>query len=93
MILKFAVRVPIRSHLFDRHFNLGNAWTISNLSNNGRSVINGNFTGELDISTHDTSDITNRVDLLEREVKGRDADIRGINDRVIVLSKVSICLR
>ncbi|CAF0944733.1 unnamed protein product [Adineta ricciae] len=66
-----------------------NAWTINHSSNNGRSVINGNFTGELDISTHDTSDITNRVDLLEREVKGRDADIRGINDRLRNLEPLS----
>ncbi len=30
----------------------------------------------------DNMDITNRVDQLEKEVKGRDTEIRELNDRV-----------
>ncbi|CAF3734268.1 unnamed protein product [Adineta steineri] len=59
-----------------------NAWTINSTSNNGRNMINGSFVGELDISSHDNMEITNRVDQLEKEVKGRDAEIRGLNDRL-----------
>ncbi|UJR10735.1 hypothetical protein I4U23_014924 [Adineta vaga] len=66
-----------------------NAWTTNNTLSNGRNVINGNFTGELDISTHEASEITNRVDQLEREIKGRDADIRGLNDRLRNLEPLS----
>jgi hypothetical protein len=59
-----------------------NAWTISNTSNPGRSVINGSFSGELDLPGQDNNEITNRVDQLEKEVKGRDTEIRELNDRV-----------
>ncbi|CAF1083139.1 unnamed protein product [Rotaria magnacalcarata] len=60
-----------------------NAWTLnSNTSNVGRSIINGNFTGELDVPCPDNTEITNRVDQLEKEVKGRDAEIRELNDRL-----------
>lgn len=47
-----------------------------------RSLINGSFVGEVDVGCPDTSDLTNRVDQLEREVKGRDDEIRHLNDRV-----------
>jgi len=63
--------------------DLANAWTITCTSNPGRSIINGNFTGELDISGQDNTEITNRVEQLEKEVKGRDTEIRELTDRVI----------
>jgi hypothetical protein len=66
---------------------LANAWTVSNTSNPGRSVINGSFSGELDLPSHDNTEITNRVDQLEKEVKGRDAEIRELNDRVNISFK------
>ncbi|CAF1184945.1 unnamed protein product [Adineta steineri] len=66
-----------------------NAWTINSTSNNSRNMINGSFVGELDISSHDNMEITNRVDQLEKEVKGRDAEIRGLNDRLRSLEPVS----
>lgn len=59
-----------------------NAWTISATSNANRSVINGSFSGELDLPSSDNNDLTTRVDQLEKEVKGRDAEIRELNDRV-----------
>jgi hypothetical protein len=71
-------------HFFISHYSLilANAWTVSSTSNPGRSVINGSFTGELDLPSQDNNEITNRVDQLEKEVKGRDAEIRELNDRV-----------
>jgi hypothetical protein len=45
-------------------------------------VINGNFNGELDLPSQDNFDIPNRADQLEKEVKGRDTEIRELNDRV-----------
>ena len=63
---------------------LGNAWTTSQpvTTSQSRSFINGSFVGELDVNGPDTTELTNRVDLLEREVKGRDAEIRQLNERV-----------
>ncbi|CAF2782535.1 unnamed protein product [Rotaria sp. Silwood2] len=66
-----------------------NAWTINNTSNPGRGVINGNFSGELEVPCQDNSEITNRVDQLEKEVKGRDAEIRELNDRLRSLEPMS----
>jgi hypothetical protein len=71
---------------------LANAWTISSTSNPGRSVLNGNFSAELDVPSHDNTEITNRVDQLEREVKGRDAEIRELNDRVNIFFKRNLCI-
>ena len=48
-------------------------------------MINGSFSGELDLPASDNNDLTNRVDQLEKEVKGRDAEIRELNDRVNIL--------
>ncbi len=62
--------------------DIANAWTITSTSNPGRSIINGSFSGELDILGQDNTEITNRVDQLEKEVKGRDAEIRELTDRV-----------
>ena len=45
-------------------------------------MINGSFSGELDLPNADNTEINNRVDQLEKEVKGRDAEIRDLNDRV-----------
>lgn len=57
----------------------GNAWT----TNPSRtSIINGSFIGEVDVTGPDTSDLNTRVDQLEREVKGRDTEIRQLTDRV-----------
>ncbi|CAF1098112.1 unnamed protein product [Rotaria sordida] len=66
-----------------------NAWTINNTSNPGRSVINGSFSGELEVPCQDNNEITNRVDQLEKEVKGRDAEIRELNDRLRSLEPLS----
>jgi hypothetical protein len=63
--------------------DIANGWTITGTSNPGRSIINGSFSGELDISGQDNTEITNRIDQLEKEVKGRDAEIRELTDRVI----------
>jgi hypothetical protein len=46
-------------------------------------MINGSFSGQLDIIGQDNTEITNRVDQLEREVKGRDTEIRELTDRVM----------
>jgi hypothetical protein len=62
--------------------DIANAWTITATTNGGRSIINGSFSGELDIPNQDNTEIINRVDQLEKEVKGRDAEIRGLTDRV-----------
>ncbi|CAF4721367.1 unnamed protein product [Rotaria sp. Silwood1] len=70
-------------------FVRSNAWTISNTSNPGRGVINGNFSGELEVPCQDNSEITNRVDQLEKEVKGRDAEIRELTDRLRNLEPLS----
>ena len=56
-----------------------NAWT-TNPSRTG--IINGSFIGEVDVTGPDTSDLNTRVDQLEREVKGRDTEIRQLTDRV-----------
>ena len=61
---------------------IANAWTITSTSNPGRSIINGSFSGEVDITGQDNTEITNRVDQLEKEVKGRDAEIRELTARV-----------
>lgn len=62
-------------------FLSANAWTIS--SNNNRGTINGSFSADLDIPpSADTTEIVTRVDQLEREVKGRDTEIRQLNERV-----------
>jgi hypothetical protein len=55
-------------------------------------MINGSFSGELDILGQDNTEITNRVDQLEKEVKGRDTEIRELTDRVtkIVFFKYNI---
>ena len=73
-----------------------NAWTISATSNLNRSVINGSFSGELDLPASDNNDLITRVDQLEKEVKGRDAEIRELNDRVNItnsrrFSIISLC--
>jgi hypothetical protein len=72
--------------------DIANAWTITATTNGGRSIINGSFSGELDIPNQDNTEIINRVDQLEKEVKGRDAEIRGLTDRVtkFFLSKIKI---
>ena len=57
---------------------LGNAWT----TNPHQSIITGSFIGEVDVSGADTSELNNRVGQLEREVKGRDNEIRQLTDRV-----------
>jgi hypothetical protein len=59
-----------------------NAWTITSTSNGGRSIINGSFSGEVDIPGQDNAEIINRVDQLEKEIKGRDAEIRELTARV-----------
>ena len=73
---------------------LGNAWTTSQpvTTSQSRSFINGSFVGELDVNGPDTTELTSRVDQLEREVKGRDAEIRHLNERVTanVVSKNKI---
>lgn len=75
-------------------FVLANAWTTSQpLTNPSRSFINGSFVGELDVNGADTSELTTRVDQLEKEVKGRDAEIRHLNERVKIKSKRNIFLR
>jgi len=61
---------------------IANAWTITSTSNPARSIINGSFTGELDVIGQDNTEITNRVDQLEKEVKGRDTEIRELTDKV-----------
>ncbi|CAF3381915.1 unnamed protein product [Rotaria sp. Silwood1] len=66
-----------------------NAWTITSTSNPSRTLINGNFTGELDISGQDNSEITNRVGQLEKEVKGREAEIRELTDKLRSLEPLS----
>ncbi|CAF2530410.1 unnamed protein product [Rotaria sp. Silwood2] len=66
-----------------------NAWTITSTSNPGRSLINGSFSGELDISGQDNTEITNRVGQLEKEVKGREAEIRELTDRLRNLEPLS----
>lgn len=58
-----------------------NAWTVTT-NQAGRSVISGSFSGELDLPNADNTEITNRVDQLEKEIKGRDTEIRDLNDRV-----------
>jgi hypothetical protein len=63
--------------------NPANAWTCTTTSNQGRNMINGSFSGQLDIIGQDNTEITNRVDQLEREVKGRDTEIRELTDRVM----------
>jgi hypothetical protein len=40
----------------------------------------------LDLPNQDNTEIVTRVDQLEKEVKGRDAEIRGLNDRVTKFS-------
>jgi hypothetical protein len=37
------------------------------------------------VPCQDNTEITGRVDQLEKEVKGRDAEIRELNDRVYFL--------
>lgn len=59
-----------------------NAWTITATTNSGRSIINGSFSGEVDISGQDNTEIVNRVEQLEKEVKGRDVQIQGLNDKL-----------
>ena len=59
-----------------------NAWTITSTVNPNRSIINGSFVGELDVTPPDTTELTSRVEQLEREVKGRDAEIRQLTERV-----------
>jgi hypothetical protein len=86
----------IKFLIYNHQLILENAWTISSTSNPGRSIINGNFSGELDLPSQDNTDITNRIDQLEKEVKGRDAEIRELNERVnffffILLLKLMIC--
>ncbi|CAF0920949.1 unnamed protein product [Rotaria sordida] len=67
-----------------------NAWTITaSTSNAGRTLINGSFTGELDISDQDNSEINNRVGQLEKEVKGREGEIRELTDRLRSLEPLS----
>ena len=61
---------------------LENAWTINGTTNLNRSVINGSFSGELDLPATDNNELVNRVDQLEKEVKGRDVEIRELTDRV-----------
>lgn len=63
-------------------FLIANAWTVSGTNNPNRSILNGNFTGELELPSQENDEILNRVDLLEKEVKGRDTEIRDLNDRV-----------
>lgn len=58
-----------------------NAWTVTT-NQAGRSVICGSFSGELDLPNTDNTEISNRVDQLEKEIKGRDAEIRDLNERV-----------
>jgi len=70
-----------KSFFFWKSFILANAWTITT-TNTGRSIINGSFSGELDISGQDNTEIVNRVDQLEKEVKGRDMQIKELNDKV-----------
>lgn len=62
--------------------NIANAWTFTTSTNAGRTIINGSFSGELDLPNQDNTDITNRVSQLEKEVKGRDAEIRDLTERV-----------
>ena len=45
-------------------------------------MINGSFSGELDLPATDNNELVNRVDQLEKEVKGRDVEIRELTDRV-----------
>ena len=66
--------------------DIANAWTITATTQGGRSMINGRFSGELDLPNQDNTEIITRVDQLEKEVKGRDAEIRGLNDRVTKFS-------
>ncbi|CAF3923258.1 unnamed protein product [Rotaria magnacalcarata] len=66
-----------------------NAWTVTSTSNSGRTIINGSFSGELDLQNQDNSEITNRVSQLEKEVKGRDTEIRDLTERLRSLEPLS----
>ncbi len=81
VILLFVVCI-LSLFLLIFEYIIANAWTINCTSNAGRSIINGSFSGELDIQGQDNTEITNRVDQLEKEVKGRDTEIRELTDRV-----------
>jgi hypothetical protein len=47
-----------------------------------RNIINGSFVGEVELNNDETIELNTRVDQLEREVRGRDAEIRQLTDRV-----------
>ncbi|UJR35066.1 hypothetical protein I4U23_027842 [Adineta vaga] len=66
-----------------------NAWTLTNTSNPNRSLINGSFCGEVDITGQDNTEIINRVDQLEKEIKGRDGHIRELTNKVRTLEPLS----
>lgn len=59
-----------------------NAWTITSTGNPNRSIINGSFSGEVDLTGQDNTEIISRVDQLEKEVKGRDGQIRELTNKV-----------
>ena len=72
-------------------FLTANAWTISSTN---RGTINGSFSADLDIPPAETTDLSNRVDQLEKEVKRRDTEIRELNERVkrcFIVSLISKC--
>ncbi|CAF0940971.1 unnamed protein product [Adineta ricciae] len=66
-----------------------NAWTITSTGNPNRSLINGSFCGEVDLTGQDNTEIINRVDQLEKEVKGRDGQIRELTNKVRTLEPLS----
>ncbi|CAF0844729.1 unnamed protein product [Adineta steineri] len=66
-----------------------NAWTITTTSDPNKSIINGSFSGELDIAGQDNTEIINRVDQLEKEVKGRGGEIRELTNKIRTLEPLS----
>ncbi|CAF0869380.1 unnamed protein product [Didymodactylos carnosus] len=69
---------PVRANAWANGVNVN---TQQNGSNT-RSYVSGSFTGELDLPQQNDNEITNRVTQLEKEVKGRDTEIRDLTDRL-----------